>query len=406
MPVYSHTRMPYNKIRAIKKRTLQLGLRKAKSLDPSGNWLAREIFPGDDDATDFNDFDWATAQSSTDFVGWMQDAADLTADDLSSVFTTGETVNDDTFLIIYGLFDMVPFLREDAGANTGEMPGRGTLSAIQFVRGASDIDFWGTEHLYASNDVLGYTDRVIMYEPQEDIDLKMNFTDADSDKFIGLRGYIFEKTGEHMTPKEWSGGKYINPEPWEWGVDPIQELTRQDIWQKKRQVAHNLVQKLLARDVISKADDAVVREVVIGDEDNATDFVDLDYKNAVTSGQESQAIDSASLTQDQFSDILASGETVDDNKTIGFYGFSDKDTCPSLTRIRFADGSANLAVYEVEHCYPYINSGVTGIFRRGVYYEEKDQIKIQTAFRDADIDHNVMFHGLVAERWGHNISKE
>lgn len=406
MPLYSHSTMPFGKIRAIKERSLQLGLRKAKDINPNGNWVAREVFPGDDDASDFNDFDFATAQSSSDWIGWIEDSADLTADQLSSIFTTGEELNDDTLLIVYGMFDMVPNPVEDAGANTGEMPGRGSLSSIQFIRGASDIDIWGSEHVYGYNDIVAFSDRVVTYDEQENIDLKMNFTDDNNDKYVGLRAYLFEKAGEHMTPKEWTGSKYLNPEPWEWGVDPVQELTKQDIWSKRKMVAHNLKQRLIDRGVVSNPKDAVVREVVFGDSGNATDFVDLDYKTASTSGLESQVIDKSDLTQHQFSNILASGETVNDNQAIGFYGFWDKDSVPSLTRLRFGDGSANLAVYEVEHCYGYRDSTVSGIFRRPVYYEEKDTVKIEPAFANASIDHNVGFHALVAERWGDNISRE
>lgn len=406
MPVFSASEMPFSKMRAIKKKALQYGLQKVKQYDPSTKWIAREVFPGDDDATDFNDLEWATAQSSTDFVGWIQDASDLTADDLSSVFVNGETLDEDQMIVWYGTFDLSPQLGELTRSNDGESPGRGPLTGIRFTRGSSDLEYWGTEHLYTNKNVVGFSDRVVQYLEEQPIDIQMNFSEATEDKYIGLRGYLFEKAGKHVSPVEWSGGRFMQPEPWQWGVDPVQELTTEEIWNKKQMAAHNLKQKLMSMGVAQNPEDIVVREAVFGDETNATDFVDFDYNTASTTGQQSQVIDAGDLTQDQFSSVLATGESVDDNKAIAVLGFWDKDPNPSLMRLRFDDGSSTRAVYEVEHCYGYRDEYVEGYFSRPVYYEEREQFDPQFAFHDAGVDHNTGLYTLIAERWGETVSKE
>lgn len=398
--------MPFSKMRAIKKKALQYGLKKARSNDPSADWIAREVFPGDDDGADFNDLDWKSTPAPTDYVGWLQDSSDLTADEYSSIFSTGERLNDDTVIIWYGLQDMSPQSTVDTRANTGGNAGRGALSSIRFNRGSSDIDIWGTEHLYTNENVVGFTDRVVQYLEKQDIDLQMRFTDDDSNKHIGLRGYLFEKAGKQMNPKTWTGGNYRTSTEWEWGVDPVQELTTKEIWQKKKDAKHNLIQKLMDMGVINSPSEAVVREVVFGDSANATDFVDLDYNTSATSGLTDQRIDSSDLTQDQFSSILATNEKVPENKAISFLGFWDKDTNPSLKKIRFRDGSSDKQVFEVEHCYGYRDDYIEGMFARPARYEEKEIIDPQFAFHDASIDHFTGLHGLIAERWGENISKE
>jgi len=411
MPLYYGPSIPFEKMRAIKEKTLRYGLTKAREMDPSARWIAREVFPGDDDATDFNDFDWKTAQSSTDFVGWMQDDADLTTDTLSSVFSSGETVNPNQIVIWYGMFDLKPVHTYIKGVTVGVggMPGFGSLNKILFKRGSSELDIWGTEHVYLGQNVVAFSDRVVQFLEKQKIDLQMDFTRGTEDQFIGLRGYLFEKDTEHVSTgweSAWSGSKYMKPGEFSWGVDPVQELTAQEMWQKKKMVSHNLVQKLLDEGVANNPEQIVVREVIVGDETNVANFVDLNTKTAAVSGQTNWMLDAADLTTDQFSSVLASGEQVDDNKAIGFYGFWDKDATPSLTRLAFKDGSATRAVFEVEHCYAYRNGPVAGLFQRPIYYEEKEKIDLQFAFRDASVDHNTGLYGLVAERWGDHISKE
>lgn len=410
MPMFSVSSMPFDRMRQIKKQTLQHGMREAKEMDRSSNWIAREVFPGDNSSSDFNDLDYATVpDKGSDFIGWVQDASDLTADELSSIFTNGEEVNENQLILWYGMFDGSPQFAEQSGDNTGEIPGYGPLDGIRFIRGSSDIEYWGTEHLYTSSSCIGFTDRIVKYLQQQNIDIQMNFTNSATNKFVGLRGYIFEKEGERMSTgweDAWKGGRYIQPESWQWGVDPIQELTHKELWDKKKMIAHNLKQKLIDQGVANSPEDLVVREAVFGDKTNATDFVDFDYGTAAISGQENQLIANEDLTADQFSSILATGEQVPDNKAIGIYGFWDKDSNPSLRGIRFRDGSSDRTVYEPEHCYAYRDSYVEGVFQRPTYYAEKETFDPQVRFTDASVDHNVGFHVLLAERWSDTISKE
>jgi len=177
--------------------------------------------------------------------------------------------------------------------------------------------------------------------------------------------------------------------------------------------AMNQVRKnMIEQGIVRNPGDIAIRELVVGDEANATDFVDLNVKTAQTAGMEFWAEDSADLTAGDLSSILTSGEKVPDNKVIVIYGFFDLTPNPDLTAIRLKRGSDVLDFWEVEHCYvkePYggmcfeINTAGQ-LVPYTVTYVQNDPIDIQMNFKTS-ADKYVGLYALIGERYGEQISK-
>jgi len=151
--------------------------------------IIREIVPGDEsDCTDFVDFDFKTA-ATTGQEEWTEDAADLTAGDLSSVIASGETVNDETLIGIYGFLDLTP---------------APDLTMIGLYKGSEVKDIWEVEHCYGQEPYGGINVdengnvRVAIWEPKDPFDIKMNFKSA-ADKNVVMLGFVVEKLGKRIT---------------------------------------------------------------------------------------------------------------------------------------------------------------------------------------------------------------
>jgi len=186
-------------------------------------------------------------------------------------------------------------------------------------------------------------------------------------------------------------------------IIPLGELDPETIWQIRKTVV-DVLRRRASEKLKLPPDQIVIREVVVGDESNAADFVDLDVKTAVVSGQQYWAQDANDLTDNTLSSILASGEKVPDNKYIAFYGFIDLTANPDLVAIRFKRGSDTLDFWYVEHCYAYPDKK-GGMIYGAILYDEKDPIDIEMEFKDGSVDKNVVILGYIAERYGETITK-
>ena len=113
---------------------------------------------GDSSSTDFRDLDAKATVAVTGMQEWLVDTTEVTAGDLADLLTTGETVNDDTAIVFYGV------------ANLG---GDKDWIAIQFLKGAKTLTYWNLEHIHAYTDkVLGYSMDFASYGPNETIIIK------------------------------------------------------------------------------------------------------------------------------------------------------------------------------------------------------------------------------------------
>jgi len=154
--------------------------------------------------------------------------------------------------------------------------------------------------------------------------------------------------------------------------------------------------------------DLIVRELVIGDEANAADFVDLNVRTAVATGQQEWAQDANDLTDRTLSSVLASGETVPDEKVIGVYGFIDLTPNPDLVMLRFKKGSEVKDIWQVEHCYgkePYggINVDENGNLKL-IVWQPNDPIDWEMCFKDGSVDKYVRLFALIAEKVGERVT--
>lgn len=196
-------------------------------------------------------------------------------------------------------------------------------------------------------------------------------------------------------------------------VIPFSDLPQELRVAAYRNAIKKVKQLMVKEGIVRTEDEVAVRELMIGDEANAADFVDLNVRTAVVSGQEFWGQDSADITPNRFSSVIATGEKVPDNKVIVFYGFTDLTPNPDLVAIKFVRGSDTLDIWEVEHCYKSteevgglaFTTDVAGnLVPYCVAYVQNDPIDIQMIFKSAS-DKNVVLLALIGERYGEHISK-
>ena len=185
-------------------------------------------------------------------------------------------------------------------------------------------------------------------------------------------------------------------------IIPLGELTPADI-SLIRDTAREVLRQRAAEVLKILPEDIVVRDLVIGDEAAATDFVDLDVRTNETAGMQHWAEDAADLVAGDLSSILAAGETVPDNKFVGIFGFFDLTPNPDLVAIRLRRGSDTLDFWQTEQCYVYADMP-GGLIRGVIIYDQSDPIDIQMNFKTA-VDKFVGLFSYIAERFGERISK-
>lgn len=152
---------------------------------------ARMISPGDEsNATDATmiDVDFKTA-ATTGQEEWTEDSADITAGDLSSVLASGEQVNENTVIGVFGFMDLTP---------------NPDLTMIQLLNGSEKLISDQVEHCYAERPYGGiFVDEkgdvvVALWGPKDFIDWKMNFKTS-ADKNVILLGFTVETKGKNIT---------------------------------------------------------------------------------------------------------------------------------------------------------------------------------------------------------------
>ncbi len=174
------------------------------------------------------------------------------------------------------------------------------------------------------------------------------------------------------------------------------------------------VKELMVKEgIVDSYDKVAVRELMIGDKEDAADFVDLGVGIPVVTGQEFWGQYSEDIAANQFSSVIATGEKVPDNKVIVFFGFTDLTPNPDLVAIKFVRGSDTLDIWEVEHCYKsteevgglaFATDAAGNLVPYCVAYVQNDPIDIQMIFKESS-DKNVVLLALIGERYGEHISK-
>jgi hypothetical protein len=153
--------------------------------------------------------------------------------------------------------------------------------------------------------------------------------------------------------------------------------------------------------------DLIIREIVPGDESDATDFVDFDFKTAATTGQEEWTEASADLTAGDLSSVIATGETINDDTVLAIYGFVDLTPSPDMTMAAFYKGSEVKDIWEVEHCYAQAPYGGINMDENGnvvvLVWGPKDPFNIKQNHKSA-ANKNVVYLGFVVEKLGKRIT--
>lgn len=402
-------------IMEVKRRTKQALV--AKAIKQHGgtkptDWICREVVYCDSVGTDFYDIEPKTTWS-TGIPAWVIDTTDLgTADDLSAITKAGETVDDDKYIGFFGCFDIVGVPAEAVGiiGSSGTLadnpPATGVINFVQFIRGSSVLDQWATDQLYGYQNMMGITDRPVLFDQTEKLQIKVCATDVATDLSFGFRGFICERVGDVLSPDI-----DIN-DPLAGGLHPVQELTKAEMFRIKSKVEARLYQLVvedgLCKSIPQAMDEYVIREVLIGDGNNATDYIDLDTGTALAvTGLQTPVFDSADMTAGDLKNVLGtyinSGK-VRDRAYIGIYGMYDKSTNPCVIGVDFSDGSARKDFWQPEHVYAYHEGIVSALTDRPIYFKQNTPIKLGLDVKVAR-DLHFGIRALIAEPWGTVISK-
>ena len=399
-------------IMEVKRRTKQMLVAKAikqHSGTVPTDWVCRELVYGDSATTDFYDIEPKTTWS-TGIPAWVLDTTDLgTADDVEAVTKAGEIVDDDKYIGFFGCFDPVG-LAGEAIAYADAIPKNnpppvGRVNFVQFIRGSSLLDQWLTDHLYAYPNVVGITDRPVLFDQTEKLQIKVCETAVDVDIPFGFRGYICERVGDVISPD------IDKLDPYAGGLHPVQELTIAEMMRIKSKVEARLYQLVvedgLCKSIPQAMDEYVIREALIGDGNSATDYIDIDTGTAAIGGEETALFDSANLTAGDLINVLGtyinSGK-VRDRAYIGFFGMYDRSVNPNVIGVDFSDGSGRKDFWQPEHVYAYHNGIVSALTDRPIYFKQNMPLKMGL---NARVKKDTYFgvRVLIAEPWGTVISK-
>lgn len=391
-----------NDINRIKNTTKGMLLNKAMNANPGtkpNDWMLREIAAGGGTPTDFKDVAFATPAAAGD-EHWAISTTDQgTINDLTNWLASASTVADNTWIGVMGGFDMAPhgvppltdLYLNGPSAN---------LTNMQFKRGNSVLDYWQLEQAYMYPEVSWFSDRPVIWEQNESIQWLTGSSNVGAIKAVGLRGYTCERNGMHVSPEV---GGLVG------GLDPIQELSAEEITGIKNQVINELTRRAIRDNVVRNKSELCFRDLQAGDS-SATDHVDIYIEEAQTAaaGNEAWQIDDDELTAGDLSNIIdttAGYNQIKDKTYVGFYGWADKNAITGdISAIQFGKGGAAIDWWQVEHCYAY-HDAVGGMTKRPVYYDQNDIIKL---YLNAKVksDKFVVFRGIVAEPWGLVVSEK
>jgi hypothetical protein len=162
-------------------------------------------------------------------------------------------------------------------------------------------------------------------------------------------------------------------------IIPVQELTVSEIRAIREAAKAEAFRILKAKNVVQSEDEVVFRAPVLGDS-SSTNFRDLDVATAAVSGQQEWLIDSSAVTAGDLINVLATGETVNDDTAIVFYGFANLGGDRDCNAIRFQKGAKILTYWNLEHLYAY-NDKVLGYSLDFASYGPNETIKIEMQLR-------------------------
>lgn len=419
--LYPIQELDKKRLQAIKDATKLKLLEKATKrwARPVGDYVIREAIFGDTTVPDVYDIQPHTAVAAG-VPEWAFDAVPLTADRLSSVVKAGTEVTADAYIGIYGFYDCGVAGAEVTGAADTPVA-YGAITSVAFARGSSTLEHWKTDHLYAYDEVVGITDRPVIYEENEKIDIKVCATEDTEDKYAGFRAYICEPFKRNITPTLASELRYmygvsaISELPYETqkevvirgGIEPAQELTAEQVSRLYSKVTATLYQMVVDEGIYRTIAEAkanyVIREVQGGDRANAVDFVDFNQAAAVTAGEQEWIQKHTLLTAGTLKNVIASGEKVTDKKFVAIIGFADTTPNSCLLEIAPADSSGNLDLWHVQHAYAY-HDMTRGYTMRPTYYKQNSPFVLKMCVRKAR-QHRVKPIMLIAEEYGNVISK-
>ena len=426
--IYSKSDLSIKKINAIKDATKRRLLEKATNnwQKPVTDFVLRELSFGDTSCTDVYDMVVATAVNGTAGIPvWGFSSDDLAINNLKTVITAGSTVDDGKTIGIYGYFDIAP--EEGYAGTTGAAacvpPPAGNVTAIEFKRGSSVLDLWKISHLYAHDEVVGFSDTPVIWEESESYDVLVNVS-LDEDVQAGLLGYVCEPIGlGHLNPsasmdimaRAEHGVSSVSNLSQEQqiqsvmraGMDPVQEMSPEQItrlYDRAKLGLYSLIVESGAANSISEAKkNYYIRHFHAADDTMADPYLDVDL---VTSGGAATAHWEETVTElvaGDLKNIFGTGQTINDRDFVALFGMVDRTTNSALLQIAPGDSGGNLDFCDVQHLYAY-HGDISGYTGRITYYRQNAAISYKMSV-GVDRGHYVIPTGLIAEPYGSVVSQ-
>lgn len=323
-------------------------LRKYPESKPE-QWVIRDIYPGDDTSTDFNDFDFKTAQTSTVAVRSIQDAGDLTAHTDSTIFTDGEKMDDDKFMAVVGVADALPrtanlVLLSDVA---GEGGGLGETSRIKMERGTDVIALWDPQAMYSyAGPKLAISDEILLWKPKQLVKWSLNCSEATRDKHLKFIGWIAERHGENISPVSPEGrpvGGLVGP------AFPVDMWAPEALHAHRKDMADYLRQYMVTKHFAHSKKDVRIHDILWGPSTGGANTVEIRTKNNVVAAHHLSAFDDDSITADLLSEVILASEKVEAEKAYFVYGAASRHLTNDLLAVGLMDGSGGLAdIWDLE----------------------------------------------------------
>lgn len=429
--IYPIQEVPLNRVQMIKDATKRKLLEKATNnwRKPVTDFVFREVVMGDSTCTDVYDIQpHATTPIIAGTPMWGFDASPLTAYALSRVTKSAAEIDDNKWIGFWGFADISGEAGLLTGAADTTVP-MGQITALQFKRGSSVLDFWAVEHLYAYDEVVGISDTPVIYEESEMYNIEVNAMEAAEDKFAVIRGYVCEPIGlGHFNPttsrnvdaRAEHGVNGVNMLSQEQqiqavirgGMDPVQEMTSEQIMRLYDRAKAGLYSMIVENGGATSVQDAkrnyYIRPLCGGDKDGtqADTYTDVNIETTGSgyANQEHWWQDSANIgSVGDLLKMIKTATTIDDNKYVAVLGISDRGSNSSLLQIAPGDQGGNLDFSDVQHLFAYHNM-VKGYTQRITYYKPNAPFGYKMSFSDAR-DNHVMPLALIAEPYGHVCSQ-
>jgi len=351
----------------------------------------------------------------------------LTANELSQVTKSATEIDDNKWIGFYGYADISGEAGLLSGTEGTSVP-MGQITALEFKRGSSALDFWGVEHLYAYDEVVGISDTPVIYEQSEMYEIDVNAMEATEDKLAVVRGYVCEPIGlGHFNPtasrnvdaKAEHGVNGVNMLSREQqiqavirgGMDPVQEMTPEAVMRLFDRAKAGLYTMIVENGAATSVRDAkrnyYIRPLCGGDKDGSLvdTYPDVNINAAGTySSEEYWWQDSGNITEaGDLLKMIKTGTTIDDNKYVAILGMSDRGSNSSLLEIAPGNQGGNLDFSDVQHLYAY-HDMVKGYNGHITYYRPNAPFGYKMSFSVAR-DNYVMPLALIAEPYGHVVSR-